>query len=152
MGGYVALTLQSQTDIFDKIMTLNTKFDWDLETAEKEKTKFDPDIILDKVPHYADYLIKQHGEDNWHHLLAEHRNLMFKIAKSSPLNYNSLSKIKVPVLICRGSDDNMVTFNECERICKQLHNATYYEFANTQHPIEKIDKALLSNKIIEFFG
>ena len=61
MGGFVALALQSQTNIFSKIMTLNTKLKWDYETAIKEQKMFDPDIILEKVPHYADMLISIHG-------------------------------------------------------------------------------------------
>ncbi|PKL80373.1 MAG: hypothetical protein CVV25_04380 [Ignavibacteriae bacterium HGW-Ignavibacteriae-4] len=150
MGGFVALTLQSQTNIFSKIMTLNTKLEWDLETAEREQKMFDPEIILEKVPHYADLLIAMHGEENWKSLLAKHRNMMFTIAKSTPLTDYALSKINIPVLLTKGDRDNMVTSEETRVVVGKLSDAEFYEFENTAHPIEKIDLNLLSSKIKEF--
>ncbi|MFA7326458.1 MAG: alpha/beta hydrolase [Candidatus Kapaibacterium sp.] len=148
MGGFVALTLQSQTNIFSKIMTLNTKLEWDKETAEREQKMFDPEIILEKVPHYADMLNAMHG-DNWKNLLAKHRNMMFTIAKSTPLTDYALSKINIPVLLTKGDRDNMVTSEETKIVADKL-STNYYEFENTAHPIEKIDLNLLSSKIKEF--
>lgn len=150
MGGFVALTLQSQTNIFGKIMTLNTKLKWDYETAIKEQNMFDPEIILDKVPHYADMLIAMHGADNWKKLLSKHKELMLVIAKSTPLSDYALSKIDIPVLLTRGDRDNMVTSEETPAVASKLKNAEYYEFENTAHPIEKIDLELLSDKIKGF--
>lgn len=150
MGGFVALTLQSQTNIFSKIMTLNTKLKWDYETAIKEQKMFDPEIILKKVPHYADMLISMHGEDNWKNLLNKHKDLMLEIAKSTPLSDYALSKIDIPVLLTRGDKDNMVTPEETPAIVSKIKNSEYLEFENTAHPIEKIDIDLLSSKIREF--
>lgn len=150
MGGFVALTLQSQTNIFGKIMTLNTKLKWDYETAIKEQKMFDPEIILDKVPHYADMLIAMHGADNWKNLLSKHKELMLVIAKSTPLSDYALSKIDIPVLLTKGDKDNMVTPEETPAVAIKLKNAEYYEFENTAHPIEKIDLELLSDKIKGF--
>lgn len=148
MGGFVALTLQSQTNIFSKIMTLNTKLEWNKETAEREQKMFDPEIILEKVPHYADMLNAMHG-DNWKNLLAKHRDMMFTIAKSTPLTDYALSKINIPVLLTKGDRDNMFTNEETRLVADKL-GADYYEFENTAHPIEKIDLNLLSSKIKEF--
>lgn len=150
MGGFVALTLQSQTNIFSKIMTLNTKLKWDYETAIKEQKMFDPEIILEKVPHYAEMLISMHGEDNWKNLLNKHKDLMLVIAKSTPLSDYALSKIDIPVLLTRGDKDNMVTPEETPAIVSKIKNSKYYEFENTAHPIEKIDLELLTSKIKEF--
>lgn len=149
MGGFVALTLQSQTNIFGKIMTLNTKLKWDYETAIKEQKMFDPEIILEKVPHYADMLIAMHGADNWKNLLNKHKELMLVIAKSTPLSDYALSKIDIPVLLTKGDKDNMVTSEETREVADKL-GAGYYEFENTAHPIEKINLELLSDKIKEF--
>src|SRR5210317_1076497 len=43
MGRYVALTLESYSKTFSNIMTLNTKFKWGIETAEREKKMFIPE-------------------------------------------------------------------------------------------------------------
>lgn len=151
MGGFVALTLQSQTNIFGKIMTLNTKFKWDYDTAIKEQKMFDPEIILQKVPHYADMLIAMHGEGNWKNLLTKHRELMLSIAKSTTLSDYTLSKIDIPVLLTKGDKDNMVTAEETKVVADKL-GGEYYEFVDTAHPIEKIDLELLSSKIREFLN
>ncbi|MER3328813.1 MAG: alpha/beta hydrolase, partial [Candidatus Kapaibacterium sp.] len=143
-------TLQSQTDIFSKIMTLNTKLKWDHETAIKEQKMFDPEIIQEKVPHYADMLKSMHGESNWKNLLSKHKELMLVIAKSTPLSDYALSKIDIPVLLTRGDKDNMVTPEETPEFADKLKNAEYFEFENTAHPIEKIDVEMLSDKIREF--
>lgn len=150
MGGFVALALQSQTNIFSKIMTLNTKLKWDYETAIKEQKMFDPDIILEKVPHYADMLISIHGSENWKNLLTKHKELMLTIAESTPLSDDALSKIDIPVLLTRGDKDSMVAPEETPAFAVKLKNAVYYEFQNTSHPIEKMDIGLLYNKIKEF--
>lgn len=150
MGGFVALALQSQTNIFSKIMTLNTKLKWDYETAIKEQKMFDPDIILEKVPHYADMLISIHGSENWKNLLTKHKELMLTIAESTPLSDVTLSKIDIPVLLTRGDKDSMVAPEETPAFAGKLKNAVYYEFQNTSHPIEKMDIGLLYNKIKEF--
>lgn len=151
MGGFVALTLQSQANIFGKIMTLNTKFKWDYDTAIKEQKMFDPEKIQEKVPHYADMLIAMHGEGSWKNLLTKHRELMLSIAKSTPLSDYALSNIDIPVLLTKGDKDNMVTAEETKVVADKL-GGEYYEFVDTAHPIEKIDLVLLSSKIREFLN
>lgn len=151
MGGFVALTLQTQSNLFSKIMTLNTKLEWTTEIAEKEQKMFNPNLILEKVPKYADYLKSVHGVENWENLLGKHRNMMFDIAEANPLSDYALSKIDKPVLLTRGEKDNMVTSEETPIVAGKLSNAEYYEFENTEHPIEKIDLGMLTTKIKEFF-
>lgn len=151
MGGFVALTLQSQGDYFSKIMTLNTKLEWSLEIAEKEQKMFDPEIILEKVPNYANSLIAIHGEENWKNLLEKHRNMMFDIAKSSPLSDYAISNISLPTLITKGEKDKMVTGDECHNLIAKLSDANYYEFENAEHPIEKMDLGQLTKVMNDFY-
>lgn len=151
MGGFVALTLQSQSNLFSKIMTLNTKLEWTIEIAEREQKMFDPNLILEKVPKYADYLKKIHGAENWVNLLEKHRNMMFDIAQANPLSDNAVSKIDIPVLLTKGDSDKMVTTEETKLLADKLKYSSFVEFENTEHPIEKIDIDMLSSKMKEFF-
>lgn len=152
MGGYIALTLQSQSNIFSKIMTLNTKFEWNTQNAENQAKMFNPQIILEKVPHYAEYLISLHSTENWEYLLDMHKNLISNLPQENLLTDYALNKIAIPVLLTRGEKDNMVTEFETLNVMEKLKNCEYYMFQNTEHPIEKIDTLLLTNKIIDFLG
>ena len=152
MGGYVALTLESFENTFDKIMTLNTKFDWSIETAEKEKKMFIPELIEKKVPHFAEKLFSMHGKDNWKRLLSYHRNLMDDIANENVLNPSMLSRINTDVLICRSSQDEMVTQEESLNMSKNIVSADFFEIDNSRHAIEQINKEILINKINKFFS
>lgn len=152
MGGYVALTLESFENTFDKIMTLNTKFDWSKETAEKEKKMFIPELIEKKVPHFAENLIAMHGDENWKRLLSYHRNLMDDIADENVLNSNLLKKIDKEVLICRSEKDEMVTKSESINVTGKIKGAEYYEIENSRHAIEQIDIEILVNKMNQFFS
>lgn len=151
MGGYVALTLESFENTFDKIMTLNTKFDWSKETAEKEKKMFIPELIEKKVPHFAEKLIAMHGGENWKRLLSYHRNLMDDIAMENVLTFNLLNRINKKVLICRSENDEMVTKSESTNVTEKIKDAKYYEIQNSRHAIEQIDIEILINKMNQFF-
>lgn len=152
MGGYIALTLQSQSHIFSKIMTLGTKFHWDIATSEKEVKMLDPKKISEKVPHYANHLIALHSEEDWECLLEKHRDLMYEMERFSPLTDYSLRKINIPVFITRGENDIMTSKEESIEMAYKLSKGEFFEFAGAEHPIEKFDNLILSKKIREYFN
>lgn len=152
MGGYVALTLEAKAKVFNKIMTLNTKFHWDEKTAQKEKRMFIPEIIEEKVPHFADKLKEMHGKSNWTRLLKYHRNMMDDISENNALPDSLLRKIDTQVLITRSTNDEMVTKSESKRVVELIYNSDYYELENSRHAIEQSDINLLTEKIKEFFS
>lgn len=152
MGGFVALTLEAEEKVFGDIMTLNTKFQWDRETAQKEKKMFIPEVIEQKVPHFADKLKQVHGEENWARLLEYHRNMMDDISENKPLPDYLLSRINTRVLITRSDNDEMVTKPESERVVDLINNSNYFEIGNSRHAIEQIDIDVLIDKINNFFS
>jgi esterase/lipase len=120
MGRYVALTLESYSKTFSNIMTLNTKFKWGIETAEREKKMFIPEKIEKKVPHFAKKLKQMHGENNWKRLLEYHRGMMDDISSENVLNSRLLSSINTKVLITRSENDEMVTREESLNVLNQI--------------------------------
>ncbi len=152
MGGFVALTLEVKEQVFGDIMTLNTKYQWDRETANREKKMFIPEVIEQKVPHFADKLKLVHGEENWARLLEYHRNMMDDISENTPLPDYLLKRINSRVLISRSANDEMVTRQESENVVNLINNSVYFEIANSRHAIEQIDIDVLINKMNEFFS
>lgn len=151
MGGYTALCYaMKHPENVHSIMTLGTKFDWTEEQALKESKMLNPDAILEKIPHYAQTLEKQHGS-KWKQLLPAIADLMIDLGKNPPLK-NNLSAINIPVQIMVGDKDNMVTIDESTTVYRELHNAKLAVLPETKHPMDKVRPNLLLNLIKDFWN
>lgn len=151
MGGYVALCYAMKyPENVNSIMTLGTKFDWTEEQALKESKMLNPDIILEKVPQYAQLLENQHGI-KWKQLLPAIADLMIDLGKNPPLKDN-LASINTPVQIMVGDKDNMVTLEESTHVYRSLPNAKLAVLPETKHPMDKVRPQLLLNLIKDFWN
>ncbi|CAH0279830.1 alpha/beta hydrolase [Chryseobacterium sp. Bi04] len=151
MGGYVALCYAMETpENVNSIITLGTKFDWTEEQALKESKMLDPEIILTKVPQYAQLLEAQHGP-GWQKLLPEIADLMIDLGKNPPLKDN-FAGINIPVQIMIGDRDNMVTIEESAHVYRSLPNAKLAVLPDTKHPMDKVRPTLLLNNIKDFWN
>lgn len=147
MGGYVALYLESlQPSTFSKITTLGTKFDWQPETATREASRLDPEVILEKVPAFAATLEKRHGR-NWKDLVRATADMMLRLGQSPLLGQEQLSKIQIPVTVLLGDQDNMVSSEESEKAAQRLQNGHFHWLENTPHPLEKVNPVLLARQL-----
>lgn len=151
MGGYVALcyAMQSPENI-NSIITLGTKFDWTEEQALKESKMLNPDVILEKVPKYAQLLESQHGK-KWKELLPAIASLMVDLGKNPPLK-NNLADINIPVQIMVGDQDNMVTIEESIGVYRSLPNAKLAVLPDTKHPMDKVRPSLLLDVMKDFWN
>lgn len=152
MGGYAALCCALQTpERIHSIITLGTKFNWTEEQALKESKMLDPEVILSKVPKYAEQLEKQHGS-KWKHLLPAIADMMVSLGKNPPLNENSLQAISIPVQIMTGDQDNMVSIEESVGAYRNIPNAKLAILPDTKHPIEKVRPNLLFDFLKDFWN
>jgi len=151
MGGYAALcyAMKSPENI-NSIITLGTKFDWTEEQALKESKMLNPDVILEKIPQYAQLLESQHGS-KWKQLLPAIADLMIDLGKNPPLE-NNLATINLPIQIMVGDKDNMVTIEESSRVYRSLPNAKLAVLPDTKHPLDKVRPSLLLNLIKDFWN
>jgi esterase/lipase len=150
MGGYVALKLEAKLPgTFEKIITLGTKFDWTIESSEKEASLLNPSVLEEKVPAYANYLKQLHG-DSWIQLVERTAQMMLEIGQHPPLSSTDLKKITCSVVCGRGENDKMVRDDETIEIVNQLVNGTYEEVPKWIHPIERLDADELAKWIKTF--
>lgn len=151
MGGYIALCYaMKHPENVNSIMTLGTKFEWNEEQAVKESKMLNPDIILEKVPQYAQLLERQHTS-KWKDLLPAIVDLMIDLGKNPPLK-NNLATINTPVQIMVGDKDNMVTIEESTAAYRELSNAKLAVLPDTRHPMDKVRPNLLLNVIKDFWN
>lgn len=151
MGGYVALCYAMEnSENTHSIITLGTKFDWSEEQALKESKMLNPDVILERIPQYAQLLESQHGT-KWKQLLPAIADLMVDLGKNSPLE-NNLATITTPVQIMVGDKDNMVTLEESAKVYRSLPNAKLAVLPDTKHPMDKVRPDLVLNLIKDFWN
>lgn len=152
MGGYVALCYALENpEKINSVMTLGTKFDWTEEQALKESKMLNPDIIIEKIPKYAELLESQHGS-KWTKLLPAIAEMMISLGKNPPLTDEVLKNIEIPVQIMVGDQDNMVTIEESIGVCRKLTKGKLAILPNTKHTLEKVRPDLLLNLIEDFWN
>lgn len=151
MGGYIALcyALENPGKV-NSVMTLGTKFDWTEEQAFKESKMLNPEIILEKIPKYAELLESQHGS-NWKKLFPAIAEMMISLGKNPPLHDEILKNIKIPVQIMVGDQDHMVTIEESTAVHRKLTKGKLAVLPNTKHPLEKAQPDLLLNLMQDFW-
>lgn len=152
MGGYVALDLALKCPgKVNRIMTLGTKFHWTPEAAAKETRMLNPEKMEEKIPTFTAALREMHQPLDWKEVVTNTAEMMTGLGNGNRLETDDLTYIKHPVLIGLGSEDTMVTLEESERTAAYLPNGRLMEIEGFQHPLEKVDKAVLAEHIRTFF-
>ena len=140
MGGYVGLnTALKYPSIVKKVITLGTKFDWSIESSEREVKMLDPNKIEVKVAQFADKLKKEHHPNDWKEVMLKTARMMINMGKGSKLKDEELKSIYQPVIIGVGSLDKMVSFEESEYASNLIPNSKILKLDGVKHSIEKND-------------
>lgn len=152
MGGYVALYLAKHNlHRIGRIFTLATKLEWTEEIALKETKMLNPEKIQEKIPQFADIIIKRHNPQDWRLVLYKTAEMMIEMEKNNPLKLEDFTNINHFVRISIGDNDNMVSLNETLDVFNKLTNSSLLVIPNTQHPIEKVDNDRLIYEIKNWF-
>lgn len=148
MGGYVALNAALKIPKkIKKVLTLGTKFKWDIESTEKEVKMLNPIKIEEKIPHFAEKLRQEHIPQDWIKIMNKTANMMTNMAKGAKLVDSDFKKINQDVIIGIGSLDNMVSYEESKYISGILPNSKLVKLDGVKHPIDKIETNQLVNYI-----
>lgn len=148
MGGYVALYLQTlHPNIFQAIITLGTKFDWSVESAEQEVKMLNTEKIKEKVPTFASYLETIQSPTNWELMMNQTTELMLRLGNKPLLTSGNLNKISIPVTLCLGELDKMVSLEETQFVDQELKNSKLKILEGVQHPIQQIDSKVVIDLI-----
>ena len=153
MGGYAALKFALlNPGIAERIITLATKFEWSPEIAEKETAMLNPEKILEKVPKFAASLEALHAPLDWKEVMKKTADLMRSLGDGKGLSDKDLHQIDVPVLLCLGSEDQMVSREETEDAAGKLGNGKTHTIEGAQHMLERTDPELIAEAIKAFIG
>jgi pimeloyl-ACP methyl ester carboxylesterase len=139
MGGYVALWFAwLYPQRVNSIVTLGTKFDWDVSSAEKEARKVNPEKILEKIPAFARILEHRHAPNDWKELLRKTGDMMLGLGRQPLLTEEIIRAIAIPTQVVLGDLDDMADRAYSERVAGLLPGGSFLSLENTPHPIEKL--------------
>jgi esterase/lipase len=148
MGGYVALKFAAKfPGTVNEIVTLGTKFGWSPEIALKETAMLNPEKIEEKVPKFAAALAQLHAPIDWKEVMRKTAKLMLELGNQPALSDTELASINIPVTLLLGSEDVMVAVEETTIVQQQLPHATFEQVQGWQHPIERVNKEELAQKL-----
>ena len=140
MGGYLAVALaRNHPHKIRRIVTYGTKWTWSPEIAAREVRYLDPEVIREKVPQLASRLATYHGEDHWPEVVQATATLLTQLGESPLLGPEEVTSVAVPVTVCRGERDRMVTEAESLETAERLPHGFFVQLARQPHPIEQVD-------------
>ncbi len=151
MGGYVAtMAALEQPQLFSRLITLATKWQWNEGIAEKEASMLNPEAIETKVPAFAQSLAKRHGTGNWKTLLNKVSGMLMEAGRRPPLDAEKLKAMSTPTLVMVGDRDKTVSIEETLETYRTIPAASFSVLSATPHPFEKVNVSLLANLITQF--
>lgn len=152
MGGYIALKLaMDHPEVVSRIITLGTKFLWNPESAEKEVRMMNPDLIEQKLPEFASTLQERHHPQDWKRIMRITGDMMLRMGQGEALRDDDFKRVSVPVKVCIGTEDHMVTLEESRHTAGLLPQGRLEVIEGFRHPIERIDYGRMASICHDFF-
>lgn len=153
MGGYAALLFAAKyPERVRSVVTLGTKYLWTPEGLQKELRMLDPEVMLAKVPAFAQKLSEAHGEEKWRALVAAIAAAMKGLATSPLLTPQVCARIQCRVLLCVGDGDTTAVPHDTRLFCSGLRYANVEVLRDTRHPFETVHPDALEKVLADFWG
>lgn len=151
MGGYVGMYLAAiKPGIIKGLITLGTKYLWDETIAAGEVKMLDADVILSKVPAFAEELQKRHQPQDWKEILEATALMLTRMGIHSPLQVAHFNSVQIPCLLLVGDRDTTVSIGETMAVYKQVPKCQFGVVPESAHAIEKTDIKTISYFILNF--
>lgn len=151
MGGYVAFLLANDhPDRVSKIVTLATKFHWDIETAINETAYLNPENMEQKVPRFVQTLINRHGSQ-WQSVVRRTRELLWALGEQGGFPPHKAHQLRQHIRLLLGDRDQTVSIEETLAIFHALPHGELEVLPRTAHPFEKASPTRLAQILHEFF-
>lgn len=153
MGGYAALLYAAKhPERVRSVITVGTKLAWTEEGLQKELRRLDPDVMIAKVPAFANALAAVHGEGRWRDVVNAIAKSMSELAAAPLLTAEVVARIECPVLLCVGDCDTTAVPSDTQAFATGLRNAEVVVLPDTRHPFEEVDLDALVPLIDRFWS
>ncbi len=144
MGGYAAMVLAiRRPELFTRIITLGTKWDWTPDSAAHEARMLDTNAIAEKAPALVELITRRHAPRDWKHIVHATIPLLTSLGEDPLINSAQLHALNLPVDILWGSADRMVSKEESERTAHSMPKGKFHVLEGVKHPFELVDPRIL---------
>lgn len=150
MGGYVGMYIaRHHPERISRLITLATKFHWDEAIAAKQQRSFDPNLILEKAPAFAEQLKQMHAPNEWKEVMSKTGAMLTALGNRNTLTAEDYPQVQTPTLLMQGDKDRMVTLEETIAVYRAMPAgmANLCVLPGTPHPLEQADLQLLTSFI-----
>jgi pimeloyl-ACP methyl ester carboxylesterase len=138
IGGYLGLMMAlNQPRRISTLLIHATKFFWTEDAVHKLQAQLNPDVMAEKVPAYADLLVKEHGARQWRDLVRQAGELVHSLSKSG-LTERMIGNLQCPTIVSVGDSDELVPLPEAYRLCKRIQNGKLLVLPGVHHPFATI--------------
>ena len=148
LGGYVALAAAiARPERVRRVVAIATKLAWTPEVAARETKRLDPDRLAERAPGFVAELEARHPGPGWRTVVEHTRTFLSGLGTAPPLD---LARISCPVLLLVGSDDALVTYEECAGAVEVIPTAQLAVLPGAPHPYEQMSPEALAHEITPF--
>lgn len=151
MGGYVAVNVGLLgCPKLSKIVTLGTKYHWDIDTATREAGRMNPDIMEEKIPAYCHQLSVLHGPNRWKDLVHKTASFLIELGTNNPLRPEVVQYLTTPVKVIVGELDTIAGTESSQEMAHSMPQGTFITLPQSAHFFHQTDLEALSAEIRTF--
>jgi len=149
LGGYLGLMMQlTEPRRVSTLLMHATKFYWNEESVMAMRRQLDPDSMVQKVPAYADQLVKEHG-GRWRQLVRQAGDLVAMMAQEG-VTEGMVRRVQIPVLVSVGDRDELVTLPEAARLARAFPLGQLLVLPGVKHPFTTVPRVPLLPMMQQF--
>ncbi len=138
LGGYLGLMLALKDPRRVSTLLMHaSKFYWTKDAAEKMHQQLDPELMAQKVPTYADQLVKDHGARQWRVLVRQAADQTTYLLENG-INERMAVHAQCPVLVSVGDRDELVPITEAMRLARLFDQGELLVLPGVRHPFQTI--------------
>ncbi|HSM55224.1 MAG TPA: alpha/beta hydrolase [Candidatus Sulfomarinibacteraceae bacterium] len=149
LGGYVGLMLcLSQPKRVQTLLMHATKFYWTRDAVAKMHQQFDPQVLTETAPTYADQLAREHGS-RWRPLVRQAADLVGLLAEEG-VTEQMARRVQTPVLVSVGDRDELVPLREAARLSRIFPGGGLLVLPHARHPLKSVPAAPMLSAMVNF--
>jgi pimeloyl-ACP methyl ester carboxylesterase len=149
LGGYLGLLLAlHQPRRVTTLLLHATKFYWTDDAVAAMRQQLDPDVMVDRVPRYADQLMREHG-NRWRPLVRQAADLIGQL-RYEGVTEGMARRAQLPALVSVGDRDEMVPLPEALRLSRVLPQGGLLVLPHVRHPLASVPLVPLLPTMLAF--
>lgn len=137
LGGYIGLNLARKRPEIVKSLTMHaTKFFWNESMYSTMNMLVSPNLLLEKNPKAAQFMLQDHGE-KWQEVLKAGQSVLTEVYTNG-LHVEDILSVECPVVVSVGAFDEFIPVTEATELATALPKGTLQVIPFAKHSLKTI--------------